>query len=126
MPLLLLALLRPDNHSHRVSGWQVLTHQLERLTMGEALSLNGQRSTFRVVLDSLPDEHDGQSLYDCLTPDEVARSAYLAPGQTVREGEADLTVEATLRVIHHPGAIIGAAVFPGFWEYRLAGALRRE
>jgi hypothetical protein len=40
MPLLLLALLGPDNDSHRVSGRQVLTHDLKRLTHGEALALH--------------------------------------------------------------------------------------
>jgi hypothetical protein len=82
--------------------------------MGEALLLNGQRATFRVVLDSLPDSHDGQLLYDATSPDKVLRSVYLTPGQRVRDGEEVLTAEATLRVIHHPSRVIGAAVFPGF------------
>ena len=49
------------------SARQVLTHHLD-LTMREALALDGRRGNFRVVLDSLLDDYDGQTLYDCLTP----------------------------------------------------------
>jgi hypothetical protein len=112
--LLLLAPLRASDDRPRVSGRQVVTHDLARLTQEEALTLCGQRATFRVVLDSLPDVHDGHLLYDATSPDSVLRSVFLTPGQQVNDGEEELTVEATLRVSHHPGAIIGAAVFPGF------------
>jgi hypothetical protein len=109
------------------SGRQVVTHPLDRLTMREALALNGRRARFRVVLDSLPDDYDGQTLYDCLTAGDLAGSVFLAPGEQVREGGEVLAVEATVRVYYHPAAFgEGGALFPAFWEVRLVEARRTE
>jgi hypothetical protein len=78
------------------------------------------------VLDSLPDEHDGQPLYDGTSVDDVARSVFLAPGEQVNDGEEELTVEATLLVLHHPAKVIGGTFFPAFWEYRLTASQKGE
>jgi hypothetical protein len=64
------------------------------------------------------------TLYDALAADGVVGSLFLSPGQLVRDGEEALTVQATLRVLFHPGGVIGETYFEPFTELRLADAHR--
>jgi hypothetical protein len=126
LALALLALAVRADHREAVSTQQALTYDLDRVTMSEALTIRGWRGTFRITLDSLPDEHEGMTLYDCLTVDGVFGSVALAPGQLVRDGEEALTVEVTLWVLFHAGGVIGETYFPPLTELRLVDAHRVE
>jgi hypothetical protein len=44
-----------------------VAHDLARLTPSQAELLEGKRAKYGVVLDSLPDWHEGFVLYDCLS-----------------------------------------------------------
>jgi hypothetical protein len=92
-------------------------HDLAALTPRDAYALQGRPALFLVKVDSGEDEHGGFTLYDCVSPDDVLRSAWLYNG---REVDDEMVVEATLRVIHHPGK----GEFVGFTEYRLERAFR--
>jgi hypothetical protein len=49
-------------------GEAVRVHDFAALTLSDALPLQGHPAHYRVVLDSLPDEAGGYTLYDCLSP----------------------------------------------------------
>ena len=56
--------------------------------------LQGRRALFHLTLDSLPGEHDGFTLYDCVSSPWADASVWLHRGQDVEDAE-ELTVEAT-------------------------------
>jgi hypothetical protein len=124
LALALLALAVRADHREAVPTQQALTYDLDRMSMTEALTIRGRRATFRLVLDSLPDEHEGMTLYDAVAVDSAYGSVFLAPGQVVREGEEAITVQATLRVLFHAGGVIDETYFPPLTEFRLVDALR--
>jgi hypothetical protein len=95
--VLLLLLVSVD--SGRPSFQAVLHFELAFLTHKEALELNGRRIVCRVDLDSLPDEHDDHTAYDCAGPDNTYRTVWLRGGE---DAEDTMTVEATLRLRYVP------------------------
>ena len=96
-------------------------YDLATLTPGDAARLNGKRAVYRLAIASLPEKYEGQVLYDCETQDAVFRSVWLVGGQEVADV---MTVEATLRVIHHPRTVGDmGTVFEVFTEYRLIRAV---
>jgi hypothetical protein len=118
-PLLLLLLPAADP-SHAPEAEQAFV--MSKLTPAEAAFPAGKRAKFRIVLDSTDDTWDGFVGYDVRCPEPFYATVRLYPRQEVAD---EMTVEATLRVIHHP-ATVGAmgTLFPAFLEYRLTKAVR--
>ncbi len=94
------------------------TYDFASLSWRDASRLQGRRATFRIILDSDHDHEDGYTLFDCAGTDDTHRTVWFAGDE---EGEEEMTVEATLQVIHHAGW----GPFPAFTEYRLLDARRR-
>jgi hypothetical protein len=103
------------------SSQTVVTHDLARLTPGEAQFLVGKRARYRISLGSLPDNHVGFVLFDCQSNDHIDRTVWLDLEQ---ELASEMIVEATLHVLHHPARVGGDGTrFEGFTEYRLVGVV---
>ncbi len=120
--LLLTLSLGSADHSPAPSRTEI-THDLARLTPSEARLLEGKRAKFRLVLSSVPDTQDAFVLYECPSNDDIGRTIWLDLAQELAE---DMVVEATLRILHHPGAAEAPGVPPRvFVEYRLESAVRR-
>jgi hypothetical protein len=119
--LVRLPVLTAD-HPRSISRIAV-AHDLARLTASQAELLEGKRAKYWIVLDSLPDYHEGYVLYDCLSRDEIGRTVWFEGEQNLAE---DMVVEATLRVLHHVASVArNGTPFQGFTEYRLTHAIRR-
>jgi hypothetical protein len=71
-----------------------------------------------VDLESEPGDAGGAVVCDCVSLDAVNRTVWLVPGQKVKDA---MDVEGVFRLLWRgPGCGL-----PGFWEYRVEGALRR-
>jgi hypothetical protein len=91
---------------------------LATLSHRDAQRLDGCRVRFRVELESRPGDGGGAVAYDCVSPDDANRTVWLVPGQQVSDV---MTVEGVFRLLwRRPGN-----GFPGYWEYRVEGAVRR-
>jgi hypothetical protein len=67
----------------------------------------------------MPGDAGGAVVYDCVSPDDVNRTVWLIPGQ---EAKDVMVVEGVFRLLWRaPGS-----GFPGFWECRVEGAVRRS
>lgn len=106
----------------------VRTFDLPSLTSAEATRLQGKPALFRVVVDSDTGETDeGAVMFDCSSPNEVARSVRLAPRQELPEGADTVLVEGTLRVLTHaPVKGSDGSYLPALVEYRLTAATMRQ
>jgi hypothetical protein len=113
---LLLLLVSVDGP--RLSLQTVQHFDLAFLTHKQAWELQGQRIVCRVDLDSLPEERNGFTVYDCASPDDTYRTVWLREGEQV---EDTMSVEATLHLRYVPPG----QGFEGFWEYRLVDAVRK-
>jgi hypothetical protein len=71
-----------------------------------------------VGLNARSGEGDGCTAYDCAGPDDNYRTVWYRAGH---HAEGTRTVEATLRLRYVPPGLS----FPGFWEHRLMGAVRK-
>ena len=58
-------------------------------------------------------------MYDCRSCDDALRSVWLVAGQEI---DRVMTVDSLLRLRYVPAG----HGFPGFWEYRVEGAVRRR
>ena len=86
-------------------------------------ALDGQRVRLRVVVDSTADPIGDRALFNVRVRDPADEGTIeLDAGQKVEDG---MTVEGTLRVLHHPPAVCGKTAFAGYTEYRLVDAERR-
>ncbi len=100
---------------------------LATLTDAEARQFAGRPASYRVVLDSEPDERDEYKwwAYDCAGEGEPLRSLWLPDGDDVaayvaQQGSGVLVVEAPLRRIVHPPSRGGdGRPLPALVEYRL-------
>jgi hypothetical protein len=106
VPILFLILASIPAPDTRV----VQIHDLATLTADQAQHLNGRVTLFRVELDST--EYEGG--YECVTHDDISRTAYFLPEQEVGDR---MVVEARLVVLRH-GKSVGAdgTIFPGLVE----------
>jgi hypothetical protein len=94
---------------------------LASLTHNDAASEEGHRGLYGIVRDGeLERLSDGGLAFDCASPDDVHRTAYLRAGQ--RAGNGEMVVEAKIVLVWHPKSKDGR--FPAFWEYRLVDAVR--
>jgi hypothetical protein len=119
MNLALLLLLFVPADVPRIPTAVERSFDLATLSHRQAQSLDGQRVRVRVELESLPGDADGPIVYDCVSPDAVNRTVWLVPGQ---EAKDNMVVEGVFRLLWlQPGN-----GFPGFWEYRVDGAMRRS
>ncbi len=122
--MILFALALIVNSIDPAPGGPVLTHDFARLTGGEAAALVGRRKLYRIKLDSAEVTEGRFILYECQTVNAVARTVWLYAGQDVAD---EMTVEATLVVLYHAASVGDKGTrFPGFTEYRLKRAIRRE
>jgi hypothetical protein len=91
---------------------------LATLSHRESQRLDGRRVRVRVDLESLPGDGGGAVVYDCVSPDDVTRTVWLVPGQ---EAKDVMDVGGVFRLLWGlPGN-----GFPGYWEFRVEGAVRR-
>ena len=122
--LALTVVLLSANAAERPSGAVVQVHELATLAPQDAATLAGRPALFRVMLDSAEDTEGTFTLYDCQSLDGKLRSVWLWSGQELQD---EMTVQATLQVIHHPVSVgDGGTPFQGFREYRLARAVRKK
>lgn len=98
------------------------TYAFADLTPAQAKRLDGKTVTLRIVLDSTARDHEGQTLYDCDSPDDVSRTVWFARGVNLDDEDKPLVVRGRLQIIEHPAATHGGEFFVGFTEYRLVGA----
>jgi hypothetical protein len=85
----------------------------------DAQRLDGQRVRIRVDLEALPGDAGGPIVYDCASPDDVNRTVWLVSG---REAKDVMVVEGVFRLLWRQAG----NGFPGYWEYRVEGAMRRR
>ncbi len=99
-------------------------HDLATLIAADALALDGRRELFRVRVDSSWGGLGGWTICDCASPDDVHRTLWLVGRPDTEE---EMTVAATLRRLWWPEFTAPDGTrFPGFWEHRLAEAVRRR
>jgi hypothetical protein len=112
-----------DAGSPTVSPEVVEVHDLATLTRAAAKRLDGRRSLFRVIIDGLPVHLGPGDSWEVLPRGNPQGTLFVRIGPPEGRGEVrELTVEATLTVIHHPVHVAGAVVTPAFVEYRLMDA----
>jgi hypothetical protein len=116
-PAFFLLLLLPTDLP-RISTAVVRTHDLALLTHREAQRLDGRRVRVRVDLESEPGDASGAIVYDCVSPDAINRTVWLVPRQRVKDV---MDVEGVFRLLWRPPG----CGLPGYWEYRVEGAVRR-
>jgi hypothetical protein len=117
-PALLLLLLVPADVTPIPTAVVEQSYDLALLSHRQAQRLDGRRVHIRVDLGSEPGDASGAIVYDCASADDVNRTVWLMPGQTVKDV---MTVEGVFRLLwRQPGN-----GFPGYWEYRVEGAVRR-
>jgi hypothetical protein len=92
---------------------------LTTLNHRQAQQLDGRRVRVRVELESLPGDAGGPIVYDCVSPDDVNRTVWLVAGQ---EAKDSVVVKGVFRLLWGQPA----NGFPGFWEYRVEGAVRQR
>jgi hypothetical protein len=98
-------------------------HDLATLGPAAAKRLDGRRSLFRVVIDGLPVHLGPGDSWEVLPRGNPQGTLFVRVGPPEARAEVrELTVEATLTVIHHPVHVAGAVVTPAFVEYRLVDA----
>ena len=98
---------------------------LATLTTAEAARLDGKRARFRVVIDGPSDLRGDFEVYEVLPRDDPHGVLCLRYQLSeMGDAEGELTVEATLRVVHHPVHVVGATTTTAFTEYRLIDAGR--
>ncbi len=117
LPLLLLALVPADHPDGRLDARTTRAYDLPTLTEAAAEWLQGRPALYLVELDSLPEDYDDWTLYDCVGADAVSGSVWMHQGEPVAD---KMMVLAMLRLIRHPAR----GEFPEFTEYRLVGARR--
>jgi hypothetical protein len=115
---LLLLLLVPADVPP-VPAAVVRSLDLAALSHDGARRLDGRRVRMRVEVESRPGDAGGAVVCDCVSSADVNRTVWLVPGQ---EAKDVMDVEGVFPLLwRQPGN-----GFPGYWEYRVEGAVRRR
>jgi hypothetical protein len=89
------------------------------LTPSQAISLEGRRAVFFLVLDSCPEEALGLVWFDCAGPLDPCPTVGLPP-DTLAWPDGRLVVEGELHVVRHRAwRAPDGTFFPAFTEYRV-------
>ena len=118
-PSLLRAIGQPRPRDAAVLSLDMATARPEQLA-----ALDGKRARLRVVVDSAVNATNDRAVFNVLVRDPADEGTIeLYASHKVEDG---MTVEGTLRVLHHPPSLGGKTAFVGFTEYRLLDAVQVE